>query len=624
MQMSGANNNYQFTGIQSFEAFSPPFTLSATVTGTIANGNPFELFLSNSNWSGSRLEIFGNINRANCGYYGIWANSVNDGICALNPYLLYQNAAVGVPYTFQISVDASGNLTLSLINNGVTLAQAAGSGFIGPFYLILGQGEGSPCTGGSTNVGVWQYVGLASSNSPPSILAQPQGLTVGIGGTAVFGVTAIGATPLSYQWIKSGSNLVSNGNVIGTTNTTLTISNVSVVDAANYQVVVSNSFGSVTSSIAKLTAGQEIDLIPAPNVNQSVSLTNSNPLKGQLGLCAIENNLYGLAPSFTGQVVMTYFPNMDLLTNTIALGQMTVTSGGVAAYPEIEYGYKPWPPPWPPNSTNYYSSTNSAALLFPVKLGDLVNMESYGGFWAVANYAVSPIPPQNPMDFAYDIWITSSNPPVSVTATTVELMIWLYASNLTPSGTTPKLTGVPMPCLVNGQLQYLLFDVYASTNTSSNWAIVSFEPEAPLSAGSIGVDLSRIMGMLGSELQNWFGNSVWTQSSLSNFYVLDVELGSEFKDTSGSANYGWGISRYYFIAPPIPLTFGLGSAQSLTTNGFSFRLQGQLGSNYVVQASTNLNNWQPITNFVGTISPIYLNDPAAKNFKQRFYRAVTP
>jgi hypothetical protein len=120
-------------------------------------------FLSNGSWTGSRLAIFGNINSANCGYYGIWKNAVNDGICALNADLLYRNGtagAVGVPYIIQVSVDATGNLTVSLINNGVTLAQRAGSGFTGPFYLVLGQGEGAPCTGQSQNVSVWQYVNV--------------------------------------------------------------------------------------------------------------------------------------------------------------------------------------------------------------------------------------------------------------------------------------------------------------------------------------------------------------------------------------------------------------------------------------------------------------------------------
>jgi len=157
MQMSGANNNYEFTGIQSLAAFSPPFTLSTTVTGTIANGNAFELFLSNSNWT-QRLPIFGNINLANCGYYGIWIDEVNDGFCASHPDLFYGSAAVGVPYTFQVTVDATGFLTVSLTSNGATLATQAGQIGLGPFHVALGQGEGSPCTGQSENVAVWQFI----------------------------------------------------------------------------------------------------------------------------------------------------------------------------------------------------------------------------------------------------------------------------------------------------------------------------------------------------------------------------------------------------------------------------------------------------------------------------------
>ena len=153
MQMSGANANLEFAGIQSLMAISPPFTLNTTVTGTIANANPFELFLSNNNFT-QWLGIFGNINSANCGYYGIWINSVGGD-------LLYGAPAVGVPYTIQISVDVTGYLTISLTSNGTTLAQQSGTGFTGPFYVILGQGEGTDlCSPGTTNVAVWQYVNV--------------------------------------------------------------------------------------------------------------------------------------------------------------------------------------------------------------------------------------------------------------------------------------------------------------------------------------------------------------------------------------------------------------------------------------------------------------------------------
>jgi hypothetical protein len=51
-------------------------------------------------------------------------------------------------------------------------------------------------------------------------------------------------------------------------------------------------------------------------------------------------------------------------------------------------------------------------------------------------------------------------------------------------------------------------------------------------------------------------------------------------------------------------------------------LQGSTGFNYVVQASSNLVSWQPITNFVATTSPFYFTDAQAASSGKRFYRAV--
>ena len=70
---------------------------------------------------------------------------------------------------------------------------------------------------------------------------------------ATFSVTATGSAPLAYNWRRGGTNLVDQGNVSGSTNSTLTLSNVLKTDATNYCVVVTNSAGSVTSSVVALT-----------------------------------------------------------------------------------------------------------------------------------------------------------------------------------------------------------------------------------------------------------------------------------------------------------------------------------------------------------------------------------
>jgi uncharacterized repeat protein (TIGR03803 family) len=86
--------------------------------------------------------------------------------------------------------------------------------------------------------------------------------------------------------------------------------------------------------------------------------------------------------------------------------------------------------------------------------------------------------------------------------------------------------------------------------------------------------------------------------------------------------------RFYRVAqgtlliPASPVVVGFGLPHPWTTNGLALMLQGPVGSNYMVQASTNLLTWLPITNFVSTNSPFYFSDPLATNYSRRFYRAI--
>lgn len=81
--------------------------------------------------------------------------------------------------------------------------------------------------------------------APPMIVTPPAPATVNVGGPASFSVTAGGVGPLSYQWRSNG------GWVPGATNSTLVL--FPAVANANYDVVISNPGGAVTSSVAPLT-----------------------------------------------------------------------------------------------------------------------------------------------------------------------------------------------------------------------------------------------------------------------------------------------------------------------------------------------------------------------------------
>ena len=58
--------------------------------------------------------------------------------------------------------------------------------------------------------------------------------------------------PLSFQWQFNGNNLADNGHITGSQTNALSITNVQMTDAGNYQVIVTNSYGSITSSVAVL------------------------------------------------------------------------------------------------------------------------------------------------------------------------------------------------------------------------------------------------------------------------------------------------------------------------------------------------------------------------------------
>jgi Immunoglobulin domain len=84
--------------------------------------------------------------------------------------------------------------------------------------------------------------------SPPTITTQPQSQTITAGQTAAFNVATAGTGPISYHWNFNGTAL------LGATNSSFTLSNVLPTANGNYSVVVSNSYGAVTSSVVSLVA----------------------------------------------------------------------------------------------------------------------------------------------------------------------------------------------------------------------------------------------------------------------------------------------------------------------------------------------------------------------------------
>lgn len=95
-----------------------------------------------------------------------------------------------------------------------------------------------------------QCQGSGGNTSPqaPTILDQPDDLTVFAGQSAIFTVQALGSSPLSFQWRRNGTN------ISGATQSVYTTPPTTLGESGDqFDCEVSNPFGTVTSNIATMT-----------------------------------------------------------------------------------------------------------------------------------------------------------------------------------------------------------------------------------------------------------------------------------------------------------------------------------------------------------------------------------
>jgi len=122
---------------------------------------------------------------------------------------------------------------------------------------------------------VASLIGALQLQAPPQILIPPAIQHFFPGASAQLSVVAGGMTPLLFQWLKNGTNLLDGGHVAGSTTPTLGIGPFSTSDAGQYSVVVSNALGAVTSSVAMLAIGAPGAAISVLGFNADVVVPNS-------------------------------------------------------------------------------------------------------------------------------------------------------------------------------------------------------------------------------------------------------------------------------------------------------------------------------------------------------------
>ena len=196
--------------------------------------------------------------------------------------------------------------------------------------------------------------------APPMIVNQPVSQTNLVGDTVNFSVAATGTQPLIYQWGFDGTNLV------GATDSTLTLTNVQASQAGNYSVLVTNLYGAATSSVASLTVivpaipptivsqtPNQIVLLgstatfsvtvsgseplsywwsrngmPIPNAtNSSYTLLNAQLTDSGSSFSCLVTNLYGSAASSNMLLKV-----LDTISNDLCSGAVVITSASYTNY----------------------------------------------------------------------------------------------------------------------------------------------------------------------------------------------------------------------------------------------------------------------------------------------------
>ena len=450
-----------------------------------------------------------------------------------------------------------------------------------------------------------------SLTNPPSITVQPLSQTNNVGANISFTVTASGTAPLAYQWRFFATNL------LGSTATSHSITNIQLTNAGNYTVVVTNAFGSITSAVATLTVNafsaptiatnpQSQTVTVGANATFTVVANGSAPLSyqwrfGNAAISAATNASYTRSNAQlvdAGNYTVVITNSVGSITSSPAvLTVNSVVTGNVIA----QWNFNSLPP----DGVLTTGSTNAAigsgtALLF-------------GG--ATATFATGD---------------TTLDPAGSTDNTA-----WNVAT-FPAQGAGNKTRGAQFSVSTVGKQSISVTWTHRLSSTASKYSRLQYTTN-----GTDYIDFPTPVTLTADSVFERKTNSLAGVASVNNNANFAFRIVSEFESTAiGNANanyvtagagaYGVGGTHRLDMVTVLGSNLVVTNPPAITptlTNlvfaggQFQFLLTGTVSSNYIVQATTNISpvNWISVRT---NAAPFTFVETNAINLPQRFYRGM--
>jgi len=440
----------------------------------------------------------------------------------------------------------------------------------------------------------------------PSIITQPVDQTIPAGSNVIFSVTAIGASPLSYQWYFNTNNLLTNAIA-----NTLTITNAQLTNSGGYSVIITNSMGSITSAVANLTVTNTAPSIGSQPQNQSVVVAG--------------NVTFSVGATGTAPLGYQWFFNTNTLvegatTNTFTISNAQQTNAG--GYSVIV-------------ANSVGSVTSRVAILTVISTAPNIiaqwNFNSPSPDNSVGTGTTSPSTGSGIASLvggataAFATGDTNRDP-----VGTNDNSGWNSAT-YPGQGTGNKTRGVRFQVSTVGRQNIVVAWASQSSNTGSKYARLQYTtngtdfidfPTGVTNANSYLPHTNSLAGFPGVADNPNFAFQIMAEfesTALNDANTHCVPVNSANYMTTGTMRYDLVTALGSAIATTAPAV--LSSPGITFGNQFLLTVTGTAGSNYVIQVSTNLSasNW---VSLFTNAAPFTFTDSNAANFPQGFYRAV--